>query len=209
MELNSFEHEKIKNSKITVRVYVCACARVLVLLTSSVNFPHLHLAGDWLEAFWWQRSTWRLLVGILCWRPASHRGDPVMHERLFNGPAKWSQDQGFIMLRGWELWSISILPKTLTLFLASIHTICPQVPGIKYDFQEASDRGEEINWGWCTLHRFLTSQDYLSNFLLWVHLTPLSDAASNPLRVKNIRQMTIFLLFWVKSCIIVQQSNVG
>lgn len=105
MELNSFEHEKIKNSKITVRVYVCACARVLVLLTSSVNFPHLHLAGDWLEAFWWQRSTWRLLVGILCWRPASHGGDPVMRERLFNGPAKWSQDQGFIMLRGWELWS--------------------------------------------------------------------------------------------------------
>lgn len=29
---------------------------------------------------------------------------------------------------------VSVLPKTLLLFPASIHIICPQVPGIKYNF---------------------------------------------------------------------------
>jgi len=37
------------------------------------------------------------------------------------------------------------LPKTPTLLSASIHTICPQVPGIKYNFDWAADTGEKVN----------------------------------------------------------------
>lgn len=69
---------------------------VLVLLSFSCR---------WLRAFWWNRSTWWLLAGILCWRLASYRSDPMMYEMLFNAPAKWLGDQDFITLRGWTLWS--------------------------------------------------------------------------------------------------------
>lgn len=104
MELNSFHHKKIKEFRdhcvcVCVRAHMC----MLVLISfSGLQLPSPSLAGDLKPLM--KARMWRLLVGILCWRVASCRGDRVMHEGLFNALAKWFRDHDFIMLPGRELW---------------------------------------------------------------------------------------------------------